>query len=103
VALFFLERLHLAPCKLSLLQELEREHWQQEELLLAHPARLRSALHGQANAAFFVLDGGEGLSARDRVNCTVKTPSACTDRVAMLPFESWLQRKASGFSFAQLY
>ena len=32
-----------------------------------------------------------------------KTPSACTDRVAMLPFESWLQRKASGFSFAQLH
>ena len=84
MALFFLERLHLAPCKLSLLQvssisllldnsfqELEREHWQQEELLLAHPVRLRTALHGQANAVFFVPDGGEGSSAQDRVNCTV--------------------------------
>ena len=40
-------------------------------MLLVHPARFLSALLGQANAAFLVLDGGEGSSAQDRVNCTV--------------------------------
>ena len=57
-------------------------------MLLAHPARLHSALLGQANAAFLVLDGGEGLSAQDRVNRTEKNLLLSTVRVAMLPFES---------------
>ena len=50
-------------------QELDRQwHWE-----LVQAARLPSALRGQANAAFLVLDGGEGSSAQDRVDCTEKS------------------------------
>ena len=54
-------------------QELKQQQSQQEaKLLLVHPARLLSALHGKP--AFLVLGGGEGLSVQDRVNCTEKKP-----------------------------
>ena len=36
-------------------------------MLLVHPARFLIASLGQANAAFLVLDGEEGLSAQDHV------------------------------------
>ena len=53
--------------------QLEQQLWPWEaELLLVQAVLLLSALRGRANAAFLLLDGGEGLSAQDHVDRTEK-------------------------------
>ena len=91
LVLCFLPRLELPVCKLLLLQvssnmnsshrlilklfqELAQQLWQWEaELLLVQAVLLLSALRERANAAFLLLDGGEGWSAQDRVDRTENT------------------------------